>query len=337
MEVEDEYEEIRRLVETLEGAVVGHLIQRRARAHPESCLGPGKAGELEALCETEDIDTVVFDGKLSPTQIAHLEHLTGAHVMDRTELILEIFARRAKTAEAKIQVELAYLDYVHPKMSQGRTVRAKRGGLRGFGESALGKKMRAGSQRAATLRKELKKIETRREGRLKRRADAKTVALMGYTNAGKSTLLNALSGEKLYADNRLFATLDTTTRRVHLCENQCALISDTVGFVRNLPHELVASFRSTLSEALASDLLLHIADASAQALRHQMEAVLQTLQELGAEDKQILLVFNKIDATGQETASYLRSRYPEANFVSAISKEGLTELKEAIYQELLPS
>ena len=334
MEVEDEYDEIRRLVETLRGKVVGHMVQRRAHSHREFCLGPGKAEELGDICEAEDVDTVVVDGKLSPNQIANLEHETASHVMDRTELILEIFARRAKTAEAKIQVELAYLDYVHPKLNRSDNVRAKRGGLRGFGESALGKKIRTGRQRAAALRKELKKIETRREGRQKRRENADTVALMGYTNAGKSTLLNSLSGESLYADDRLFATLDTTTRRVHLCDNHFALVSDTVGFVRKLPHELIASFHSTLAEALASDLIIHVADASSPAIRHQMEAVTQTLRELQADDKETLLVMNKVDAIDQETADYLRSRHPSAIFLSAKTGEGLTELKAAIYENL---
>lgn len=328
--VEDQFEEITRLVETLDGKVVGNMVQRKPQPHPEFCVGPGKAEELGKMCEELLADTVVFDCQLSPNQISSLEHETGSHVMDRTELILEIFARRAKTAEAKYQVELAYLDYVHPKMNKSTTVRAKRGGLRGFGDSELTKKMRTAKKRAATLRQKIDKFKKQSESRIKRRDDRWTVALIGYTNAGKSSLLNALAGENIYADDRLFATLDTTTRRVHLEDRQFALVSDTVGFIRNLPHELVASFHSTLSEALSARLLVHVADASSPILRHQLEAVEETLRMLEASDRELLLVFNKIDATPAEVLDHLQDRFPNACFISARERSGLERLRDSM-------
>ncbi|NUN98303.1 MAG: GTPase HflX [Candidatus Omnitrophica bacterium] len=333
-EGEDQFEEISRLVETLDGQVVGHVVQRRSAPHREYFVGPGKADQIGTLCDERLADTVLIDGRLSPNQIAHLEHETGSHVMDRTELILEIFARRAKTAEAKLQVELAYLNYFNPKMDRSTTTRAYRGGLRGFGESALGKKAQAMRARADLLREKIEKLKKQGESRVRNRAGQWTVALVGYTNAGKSTLLNALSGESVYADDRLFATLDTTTRRVHLKDSRIALFSDTVGFIRRLPHELVASFHSTLSEALAANLLVHVADASSPTLRAQMETVEKTLEELGAEDQRVLLAFNKIDAADSETLDHLRGRFPEAVFLSARSREGLPELRQAVYDSL---
>lgn len=333
-ESEDQFEEISRLVETLDGAVVGHVVQRRARPHPEFCIGPGKADQVGGLCDQVEADTVVFDCELTPTQISNLEHETGSHVMDRTEVILEIFARRAKTAEAKLQVQLAYLDYFHPKMNKSTVTRSYRGGMRGFGESALGKKIQATRARADILRKKIETLKKQREGRVKNRAGEWTVALVGYTNAGKSTLLNSLSGDTLYADDRLFATLDTTTRRVHLKDTRVALFSDTVGFIRRLPHELVASFHSTLSEALGANLLLHVADASSPTLVAQMEAVDETLKELDVDPGSLKLVFNKIDTASEETLDHLRSRYPEAVFISAATRDGLDELKQSVYTTL---
>ncbi len=335
LEAEDRLEEITRLVETMEGEVVGNISQRKKIPHREFCFGPGKAEVIGKLCEEVEADTVVFDAALSPTQISNLEYETGSHVMDRTELILEIFARRAKSSEAKLQVELAYLDYIHPKMGKDKQPRAYRGGVRGFAESSLDKKIRAARSRADVVRKKIDKLIKQKEGRIKHRDDRPTVALVGYTNAGKSTLLNSLSsGDDVYADDRLFATLDTTTRRVFLNQEKSALVSDTVGFIRRLPHELVASFHSTLAEALSAKLLVHVADASSPILRHQMEAVEQTLQELGAGDRNLLLVFNKVDATGREELDYLNDRYPDAVMVSAKKKTGFDQLRESFLQRL---
>jgi GTP-binding protein HflX len=334
VEGDDQFEEISRLVETLDGAVVGHVVQRRPQPHPEYFVGPGKADQIGSLCDEKEADTVLIDGALTPTQISHLEHETGSHVMDRTELILEIFARRARSAEAKLQVELAYLDYFHPRLNKSSKVRAYRGGIRGFGESALVKKMQAARARADLVRQKIEKLKKQQEARTKQRAGQWTVALVGYTNAGKSTLLNALSGESLYADDRLFATLDTTTRRVYLKESRMALFSDTVGFIRRLPHELVASFHSTLAEALSANLLVHVADASSPTLRMQMEAVEQTLSELGADQAKILLAFNKIDLANSETLDHLASRHPHAVFLSAQTKEGVPELRETVFSTL---
>lgn len=329
-ESEDQYEEISRLVETLGGKVVGRVVQRRSHPHKRFFVGPGKADQVGSLCDAKEADTVVIDSELTPEQVASLEYETGSHVMDRTELILEIFARRAKTAEAKMQVELAYLDYVHPKMDRQSAVRAYRGGLRGHGESALGKRIRAGKSRAVQLRKKIDKLEKQREQRLQNRSDAWTAALIGYTNAGKSTLLNALAGESVYADDRLFATLDTTTRRVFLGDNSFALISDTVGFIRRLPHQLIASFHSTLAEALSAKLLLHVADASSPTLEAQLEAVESTLEEIDTSERPILLVFNKCDQADPMVLAELAETYRNAEFVSAKTGRGLPELKESI-------
>jgi len=335
-EVEDEYAELCRLVETLDGRVVGRMVQRRMNPHKKYFIGPGKADEVGALCDDRSADTVVVDGELTPDQVNQLEYETGSHVMDRTEMILEIFARRAKTAEAKLQVELAYLDYIHPKMSQKQAQpRAYRGGIRGFGESALDKKIRAGRARAVQLRKKIDRLAQQKESRLRNRGDSWTAALIGYTNAGKSTLLNSLSGEHIYADDRLFATLDTTTRRVHLGEDHYALLSDTVGFIRRLPHQLVASFRSTLSEALSAKLLLHIADASSPTLSNQMKAVESTLRDLQCNHNRILTVFNKIDQADPAVLEELQSTYRKSVFISAKTGQGLSELKAALKDHFL--
>jgi GTP-binding protein HflX len=331
LELEDDFEELSRLVETLDGEVVGRVVQRRPHPHREFFVGPGKADQIGALCDEKLADTVVIDGQLTPNQISHLEHETGSHIMDRTELILEIFARRAKTAEAKLQVELAYLDYFHPRMDHSTRRRAYRGGVRGFGESALGKKTLATRARAVLLREKIEKMKQQSENRIKHRRDQWSVALVGYTNAGKSTLLNALTGDNLYADDRLFATLDTTTRRVYLGENRVALFSDTVGFIRRLPHELVASFHSTLSEALSANLLLHVVDASSPTMRTQMETVNSTLREMDTNSDRLLLTFNKIDAVNPEIMAHLTSRYPEAVFLSALARSGLQTLRERVY------
>jgi GTP-binding protein HflX len=335
-DVEEAYGETCCLVETLGGKVVGQVVQRRPYPHPEYYIGPGKADEVGALCDHTEADTVVVDAELNPNQVAFLEYETGSHVMDRTELILEIFSRRARTAEAKIQVELAYLDYLHPKMDKESSIRAYRGGLRGHGESALAKRIRAGRTRAQALRKKLKKLAKHRETQISRRKDLWTVALVGYTNAGKSTLLNAMTGENLYADDRLFATLDTTTRRVFLKDGHFALMSDTVGFIRRLPHQLVASFHSTLAEALSADLLLHVADASSPTVRHQIETVEQTLTELEAGRKPGLLAFSKMDVATKTSMRNLKARYPGALFLSGKRKQGLDRLRLAILEHFSP-
>jgi len=328
------------LAETAGAHVVGHLTQRRKVPDVTTYLGHGKVEELRQLAVASDADVILFDNDLSPAQTRNLEQATGVKVLDRTELILDIFASRAQTFEARLAVELAQLQYSLPRLKRMWThlSRLKMGiGMRGPGEKQLEVDRRLVEKRIADLRSELASVERRKERQVAARSDRMTVSLVGYTNAGKSTLLNKLTGSDVLAENKLFATLDTRTRRWQLPGWGPVLLSDTVGFIRDLPHQLIASFKATLEESRQADLLLHVADASNPAALEQISAVYSVLEELGIEAKNMLLVLNKIDATDRGQLASLLSRYPHALSVSAHSGHGMDDLTARVSQALSQS
>jgi GTP-binding protein HflX len=318
--------------------VVGQIVQRRDAPDAATYLGKGKVEELTSLAGATDADLVVFDNDLSPGQIRNLERVVGVKVLDRTELILDIFAGRAQTHEARLAVELAQLEYAMPRLKRMWThlSRQKKGvGLRGPGEKQLEEDRRMVERRISDLRRELKTIERRREREVAARRGQMTVSLVGYTNAGKSTLLNALTGADVHVEDALFATLDTRTRRWQLPGWGPVLLSDTVGFIRDLPHHLIASFKATLEEARQADLLLHVADASNPAVYEQIEAAWKVLDEINIRQKDTLLVVNKIDALPDRARlDGLLSRYPSAVAISARSGQGLNRLAVAVSDAL---
>ena len=326
----DPLEELRGLAITAGTQVVANLTQKRERPDIKTYLGKGKVEELKELVDRRDADLVIFDNDLSPGQTRTLEKTLGVKVLDRTELILDIFATHAQTYEARLAVELAQLEYSLPRLKQMWThlSRLNMGvGMRGPGEKQLEVDRRLVEKRIHDLRSELKLIERRKERQVSSRHDHMTVSLVGYTNAGKSTLMNALTDADVLAQDKLFATLDTRTRRWRLPHWGPILLSDTVGFIRDLPHRLIASFKATLEEARQADLLLHVADASSPAVFEQISAVYRVLQELGIDDKQSVLVFNKIDAIDSlARVDGLCNRYPNAIPVSAVERSGLDKL-----------
>lgn len=334
-------DELKGLVETAGVVVVGELVQQRATPHPAHYVGTGKLEELKQLVKQLDAELVVFDNQLSPAQGRNLEEETGAIIVDRSELILDIFASNAQTYEARLQVELAQLLYFRPRLKRLWThlerIEGGVGAGRGPGEKQLETDRRLLDKRVAELKKKLKEVESRRERSVLKRSDQFTVGLVGYTNAGKSTLMNALTGADVYVANKLFATLDTRTRRWEIPQFGEILLSDTVGFVRNLPHHLVASFRSTMEEARRADLLLHVVDSSNPEAEFQIKTVLKVLGEIGIETGNVLLVLNKVDlalAASRTTLDILRHEHPEAVAVSAVSGIGLEELRDAVTQRL---
>jgi GTP-binding protein HflX len=323
-------EELEGLAQSAGARVVGQLTQRRETPDKTTYLGKGKVEELHALVESQDADVIIFDNDLSPAQTRNLEQATGVKVLDRTELILDIFASRAQTHEARLAVELAQLQYSLPRLKRMWThlSRLKMGiGMRGPGEKQLEVDRRLVEKKIHDLRTEMATIERRKERQVAARHDRMTVSLVGYTNAGKSTLLNALTGAEVLAAHKLFATLDTRTKRWQLPGWGPVLLSDTVGFIRDLPHHLIASFKATLEEARQADLLLHVADASSPAVYQQITAVYGVLEELGIEEKDTLLVLNKIDAI-EDAAQRdgLLEKYPNAIPISARRGTGLAQL-----------
>jgi GTP-binding protein HflX len=294
-------EELSRLAETAGVEVVGTVTQRRAAPDPVRFVGKGKAHEIRQIRGDTGAEVVLVDGDLSPTQERNLEEAAAADVLDRTGLILDIFARRARTREGKVQVELAQLSYLLPRLTGKGTELSRLGGgigTRGPGETKLEADRKRIRKRLSVLRKQVEQIGKRRGVERRRRQDAglPMVALVGYTNAGKSTLLNALSGAEVFVEDLLFATLDTTIRRVELEGGRGFLAVDTVGFIRNLPHQLVAAFRATLEEGEEADVLVHLVDASHPQMEEQIEAARRVLAELGCADKPTVMAFNKCDA-----------------------------------------
>jgi GTPase len=333
----DPLEELRGLVESAGAHVVGSLTQRREAPDKTTYLGQGKVDELRVLGESRDADVVVFDNDLSPAQTRNLERATNLKVLDRTELILDIFASRAQTHEARLAVELAQLQYSLPRLKRMWThlSRLKMGiGMRGPGEKQLEVDRRLAEKRIHDLQTELNEVQRRKERQVASRTQHRTVSLIGYTNAGKSTLLNALTGASVLAEDKLFATLDTRTRRWQLPGWGPVLLSDTVGFIRDLPHHLIASFKATLEEARQADLLLHVADASNSAVYEQIAAVYQVLEELGIQEKDTLLVLNKIDAADRTRLDGLLNRYPNAIAVSARRGQGMNQLAATVSEML---
>jgi len=335
---EEPLDELAGLVETAGANVVARMTQNRQRPDKTTYIGHGKVEQLQQLVEASDADIVVFDNDLSPAQIRNLEEALCVKVLDRTEVILDIFSTRAQTHESRLAVELAQLEYSLPRLKRMWThlSRLKMGvGMRGPGEKQLETDRRLVEKRINDLRTDLKKIEKRKEREVAARSDRMTVSLVGYTNAGKSTLMNALTEATVLAEDKLFATLDTRTKRWHLPGWGPVLLSDTVGFIRNLPHSLIASFKATLEEARQADLLIHVADASNPAAQEQIASVYEVLSELDIEEKDILLVLNKVDGVSDPVQlEALRNRYPNAVEISAKTGEGLSRFAERVSRGL---
>ena len=334
----DDLDELAGLATAAGTEVVGKLTQRRERPTAGTYLGSGKVEELVQLVEATCADVVIFDNDLSPGQVRSLERATSVKVLDRTELILDIFASHAKTYESRLAVELAQLEYSLPRLKNMWThlSRMKMGvGMRGPGEKQLEVDRRLVEKRIHDLKVDLQKIEKRKERQVAARSDHMTVSLVGYTNAGKSTLMNRLTDADVMAKDQLFATLDTRTRRWQLPNWGPVLLSDTVGFIRDLPHRLVTSFKATLEETVQSDLLLHVADVSNPAVLDQIAAVFGVLEELEIEEKDALLVLNKVDGCeSQAQVQAVVNRYPNAVVVSAKTGEGIDRLAIAVSDAL---
>ena len=326
-------EELTRLVDTAGAEVVGRISQHIVAPSPTTLIGEGKVEEVAGEVAASDASLVIFDEELSPVQGANLERELKVRVMDRAEVILDIFSTRARSHEAKLQVELAQLEYLLPRLTRMWTHLSRiRGGigLRGPGETQLETDRRIIRRKIQGLKAKLKDVEKHRENLRAGRDPMLSVALVGYTNAGKSSILRSLSGQhEIVVEDRLFATLDTLTREVDLGEGQRARVTDTVGFIRKLPHHLVASFRATLEEARAADVLLHVVDASHHDWEGQLRVVEKVLAELGLADRPVILVFNKIDAVVDAPGftRRLRELHPAALLTSTMRTDGLAQLK----------
>lgn len=324
-------DELEELAKSAGAKVMGRVIQKKDRPDPATLMGSGRVEELAEFVQNSQVELVIFDHELSPAQQKNLENALGAAVIDRTTLILDIFAQRAKTSEGRLQVELAQLKYRLPRLAgQGTSLSRLGGGIgtRGPGETRLEVDRRRIRKRIDDLERDLKELKRHRDLRRARREKQgqTTVALVGYTNAGKSTLLNALAGSDVLVEDKLFATLDTVMRNVDLPDNSSCLLVDTVGFIRKLPHQLVQAFRSTLEEAVFADLLLVVSDLSSPYYAQQRATVFEVLNELGAGDRPILEVLNKADAVRPGTVM----EPADAILISAREGKGLETLKAAI-------
>ena len=331
--------ELAELAKTAKAEVAATLMQNRESAHPGTYLGSGKIEELAQMLELFEADTVICDDELSPAQLNNLQDLLKCKVLDRTLLILDIFAARARTGEGKIQVELAQLRYRASRLTGlGKSLSRQGGGIgtRGPGEKKLETDRRLIGERIGVLKKELEEVkrhrDTLREGR--KRGNLSTAAIVGYTNAGKSTLLNTLTGAGVLEEDALFATLDPTTRVCELPLKGKVLLTDTVGFIRKLPHHLVEAFKSTLEEAVYADIIIHVVDASNPEMDRQMEIVYETLDNLGAKDKPVITCFNKMDVAPPEVILF-DPRASQTVHISAKTGEGLEELLSEIEKILL--
>lgn len=338
-ERERAFDEMTGLIETAGAEVVGTLLQVRERPNPATFIGSGKVAELKLLIEQTDADLIAFDANLSPAQGKAIEDETGTVVVDRSEVILDIFATHARSYEARLQVELAQLLYMRPRLTRMWThLERIEGGIgsgRGPGEKQLETDRRLVDRRIAELKRKLKEVEKRKERTVAGRRDYMTVSLVGYTNAGKSTLMNALTDADVYIADQLFATLDTRTRKWTIPNWGDVLLSDTVGFISNLPHHLVASFRSTLAEARHADLLLHIVDASHPDVEKHIDTVNDVLADIGVDSDHPLLIFNKIDnVPDRATLDILRAKHSDGITVSAVNRMGLDKIEAAVAERL---
>ncbi len=338
-EAERSLDELAGLADAAGAAVVLRVLQERPKPDPSTFLGSGKLATLAAASEETGADLIVFDHELTPAQVRHIEAAVDRKVLDRTQLILDIFARRARTREGKLQVELAQLKYLLPRLAGSGTALSRLGGgigTRGPGETKLETDRRRIRARIHAISEEIEEVRRRRAQLRERRhkASVPTVALVGYTNAGKTTLFNALTRSDADASDALFVTLDPILRQVKLPDNRELLVSDTVGFIDRLPHALVASFRATLEEVSDADLVLHVIDASAPDRERRVGAVHQVLQEVGATDVPALVVFNKCDAIGVDERRRLEQAQPDALLVSALRREGLDELVDTVASRL---
>ena len=355
-QVEDYLEELAFLVETAGAIPVKRFIQRLDTPNARTYIGSGKLSEIRQFINAHDIDLAIFDDELTPSQIRNIEKELDIRAMDRTNLILDIFAHRAKSAYAKTQVELAQYEYLLPRLAGMWThLERQRGGigLRGPGETEIETDRRIIRTKIANLKDQLEKIDKQMITQRKNRGKMVRVSLVGYTNVGKSTLMNLLSKSDVFAENKLFATLDATVRKV-VIDNLPFLLSDTVGFIRKLPHHLVESFKSTLDEVREADLLLHVVDISHHGFEEQIGVVNQTLQEIKAADKPVLVVFNKVDAYSYikkdeddlspknrknltleelENSWMARNNSPSI-FISALTKQNIDELKKILYEKV---
>jgi GTP-binding protein HflX len=357
---DDPLEELRGLATTAGAVIVGSLLQKRQKVIPATYIGKGKVEELAEQVQAKEADVVIFDNDLSPAQVRNLEKATSVKVVDRSELILDIFATRARSVEARWQVELAQLEYSLPRLRKmwSHLSRYSGGiGLRGPGETQLEEDRRLVDARIRDLKQRLAEVQARKEREVRSRYEEHTVSMVGYTNAGKSTLMNALTGAGFLAEDKLFSTLDTRTRQWRLQKGSgtfCAkhpsgragkrfptpfagrvLLSDTVGFIRELPHHLIASFKATLEEARQARLLLHVVDASNPFAEEQIKAVHSVLKELGCKDKPTLVVLNKVDRIKDRSyLDVLLSQHRRSIPVSAATGQGLDELRDAVIEAL---
>jgi GTP-binding protein HflX len=345
-------EELQFLVETAGAETVKTFTQKLQKPDRATFVGSGRLEDIKAFVDAEEIDMVVFDDELSPSQLRNIENELQVKILDRNNLILDIFANRAQTAQAKSQVELAQLQYLLPRLTRLWThlERQKGGiGMRGPGESQIETDRRLILNKISLLKEKLRHIDRQNETQRKNRTAMVRAALVGYTNVGKSTIMNMLSKSEVFAENKLFATLDTTVRKV-VIENVPFLLSDTVGFIRKLPHHLVECFKSTLDEVREADILLHVVDISHPNFEDQIRTVNDTLKDLGAVNKDVITVFNKIDAyqpvqnyTGEQVEpltlddfkhSWMAKNNSPAIFISATKKENIDELRDLLYEHV---
>jgi GTP-binding protein HflX len=344
-ELSDSLEELSELATTAGGHVVGDGMQKLVSPCAGTFIGKGKADEFALHCRQADVDTVIFDDELSPAQSRNLEKVFNCKVLDRTSLILDIFAQRARTREGKLQIELAQLQHLLPRLTRfwGHLSRQKGGiGMRGGeGETQLETDRRRVQDRISHISRDLEVVRRQRstQRNARQRNHWALASIVGYTNAGKSTLLNTLTGAGVLAEDKLFATLDPTTRRLRLPTNQNVLLTDTVGFIRKLPHKLVEAFKATLEEVVQTDLLMHVVDISHPQAEDQIQAVDAVLKEIGAEGKPTLMVLNKIDQLNgsRDTLSRFTERFPGSVAISARNGEGIPALLSELGSQLRPT